>query len=594
MSRYKRSPVVELWVILFVAVVVGVLCVIFDLYEVLFFFTRDYEHFEMDELIPSTLIVLSGVALFSYRRNKELNLKLSEVKQMEVRLKDSEEMYRLIVEHAFDGIFILQNGQFKFANSKLLEISGYGMDAAEEKNFLEFIHPEDRQLVFDSHMKRLNGEKTDDQIRFRAFHKNGNELFLVAHGVRIIWHGEPAVLCFIKDNTEAKKLENRLRHTQKMEAIGTLAGGVAHDLNNILAGILSYPEMMLMNMPDDDKIKKPLQLIQRSGKKAAAIVQDLLTLARRGVPHKQIVNLKDIIGEYLSGPECESLKKHHPKVVIDFKVTEGVFTVKGSSVHLSKVIMNLVSNAAEALPEGGNVTISLKNERVDHAGGNAHSLDKRAFAVLQVEDNGIGIDPEDLEKIYEPFYTKKKMGRSGTGLGMAVVLGTVTDHNGHIDVDSEIGKGSKFTVNFPIAEGSATVTGAQSFSIDVYRGDGERILIVDDVYEQRDIANQLLTYLGYDPVAVSSGEDAISYLQENEVDLILLDMIMDPGMDGLDTYERAIQHHPGIKAVIVSGFSKTDRIRQAQALGAGEWLKKPYTMEYLAKAVKNELGRLSI
>jgi len=379
--------------------------------------------------------------------------------------------------------------------------------------------------------------------------------------------------------------EKRLQRIQKMEAIGTLAGGVAHDLNNILSGIVSYPELLLMDIPDKSPLRKPLQTIKKSGEKAATIVQDLLTLARRGVSAMEVVNLNDIISDYLSSPEFEKLQFYHPEMQIETKLDAEVNRISASPVHLSKTIMNLVSNAAEAIPSKGKVVISTENRYVGSPIFGYDDVRKGDYVMLTVSDTGRGISPDDLERIFEPFYTKKTMGRSGTGLGMAVVWGTVKDHNGYLDVQSAEGKGSTFTIYFPVTKEDPAKT-ERSLNIEDYRGKGESILVVDDVEEQRHIAEEMLTKLGYSVISVSNGYDAIEYLKDNSVDMLLLDMIMDPGIDGLETYKRILQMHPGQKAVIASGFSETENVKEAQALGAGPFVKKPYSLEKIGLSVR--------
>ena len=210
------------------------------------------------------------------------------------------------------------------------------------------------------------------------------------------------------------------------------------------------------------------------------------------------------------------------------------------------------------------------------------------YAVLTVSDSGSGIAAADLDKIFEPFYTKKVMGRSGTGLGLAVVWGTVKDHDGYIDVQSEKGKGSTFTLYFPVTR-EKMAEDLKRIPLDQYKGQGELILVVDDVAEQREMAAGMLTGLGYNVAVVSSGEEAVKYLKIHKVDLMVLDMIMDPGMDGLETYRKIIEIAPGQKAVIVSGYSETDRVKEAQRLGAGAYVKKPYVLEKIGLAIRHEL-----
>jgi signal transduction histidine kinase/CheY-like chemotaxis protein len=392
----------------------------------------------------------------------------------------------------------------------------------------------------------------------------------------------------IRAEEEKRGLQAHLQRAEKMEAVGTLAGGVAHDLNNILSGLVSYPDVLLMDLPEDSPLRGPVLTIQNSGKKAAAIVQDLLTLARRGVAATEVSNLNDIISDYLESPECEKLKSFHRDAQIETNLEGDLLNVLGSPTHLSKTVMNLVSNAVEALPDGGKVTICTANRYIDKPIRGYDEVREGDYVVLTASDNGIGIPAEDLERIFEPFYTKKVMGRSGTGLGMAVVWGTVKDHDGYINVESIVGKGTTFELYFPVTRKEAEKQEATG-SIKDYMGNNERILVVDDVQEQREIATMLLSKLQYSVDSVSSGEEAIEYMKTGSADLLILDMIMDPGIDGLDTFKEILRNHPKQKAIIASGFSETDRVKEAQRLGAGEYVRKPYTLEKIGAAAKTEL-----
>jgi len=389
---------------------------------------------------------------------------------------------------------------------------------------------------------------------------------------------------------EKHKLELKLFQAKKLEAIGTLAGGVAHDLNNVLSGIVSYPELLLMDIPEDSPLRKPILTIKKSGEKAATIVQDLLTLARRGVVPTEVLNLNDIISDYLKSPEHENLKVFHPNVkfVMDFK--KNPLNVLGSSVHLYNTIMNLASNAAEAMPDGGETVFTTKTCYVDKPIKGYDDIEEGDYVILSVSDNGTGMTPMDMERIFEPFYTKKIMGRSGSGLCMAVVLGTIKDHNGYIDIQSTLGKGSIFTLYFPITMGE--LTKHDTVPIEDYKSsNGEVILVVDDVDEQRELASILLNKLGYSVITASSGEKAVEHLKNSSADLLILDMIMDPGIDGMDTYKQILDIHPRQKAIIVSGFAETDRVKEAQKFGAGAYVRKPYTIEKIGLAVKKELEK---
>jgi CheY-like chemotaxis protein len=251
--------------------------------------------------------------------------------------------------------------------------------------------------------------------------------------------------------------------------------------------------------------------------------------------------------------------------------------------------MNLVSNASEAIKGSGNVTISTVNRYVDKPLKGYDEVSIGEYAVLFVSDDGSGISSDDLERIFEPFYTKKVMGRSGTGLGLAVVWNVIQDHKGYIDVTTDE-NGTTFELYFPITRNKIWKKD-MPLSIKDYKGNGEMILVVDDVESQREISCKMLDALSYKTKAVSSGEEAVEYLKENTVDLILLDMIMDPGINGRETYERIIKIHPNQKAIILSGFAETDSVKETQKLGAGQYIKKPVTLEKIGLAVKEELEK---
>jgi two-component system, cell cycle sensor histidine kinase and response regulator CckA len=437
---------------------------------------------------------------------------------------------------------------------------------------------------------QASGEVNGLEMDFRAKDNSALHALMFARIIQIA--GVPFILTIFHDITEKKLLEVQLHRAEKMEAIGTLAGGVAHDLNNIISGIIGYPDLLLMQIPEDSPLRTFILNIKDSGKRAAVIVDDLLTLARRGVDITEVVNLNDIILNYLKSPEHEKLIFYHSGVEIETSIASDLLNISGSSVHLSKIVLNLVSNAAEAMPDGGKMYISTDNRYIDKPIRGYNRVEEGDYVTLMVSDTGIGISKKDLDRIFEPFYTKKVMGRSGTGLGMAVIWGTVKDHRGYIDVQSTEGKGTTFTLYFPASR--EKITGEECIlPVEDYIGKGESILVIDDIAGQRELALNMLTTLGYSTHSVSSGEEAVEYLKEHSVDLIVLDMIMDPGMDGLETYKKIIKFHPRQKAIIVSGFSETDRVKKAQRLGVGAYVKKPYTLEKIGIAVRNELGMVS-
>ena len=393
----------------------------------------------------------------------------------------------------------------------------------------------------------------------------------------------------IRDLTEKKRLTAQLEQAQKMEAIGTLASGVAHDLNNILGAVVGYPQIMLMDLPKDSPLAHNLLMIQASGQKAAAIVQDMLTLARRGVDLQNATNLNEVIKAYAESAEFKALKRSIPGIDVRVDPEKDIPNILGSDFQLSKALMNLVTNAAEAmsLKGGGMVRISSSKRILIKPYNGYQTIPAGQYAVLSVQDTGAGISKEDQSNIFEPFYTKKMMGKSGTGLGMTVVAGVVKDHGGFIDLKSSEKQGTNFDLYFSVTD--KTIQGKEEIkAFESYKG-MESILVVDDTKEQREVACIVLKKLGYRVCSVTGGEKALTFLRQNRVDLLILDMIMDPGIDGLETYKRVLEIYPGQKAIIATGYAETERVKEAMKLGVGTYIKKPYTIEKLGIAVRRIL-----
>ncbi len=531
---------------------------------------------------------------------------ITELKQIGEELRESRRQLSDIIEFLPDATFVIDKMSRVIAWNRAIEV----MTGIKKENMLgrgnyEYALPfygERRPILIDLALKTdRNIEKQytaiqrgEDMIFGESFTPNlmtGDIHLSATASVLRDSRGEviAAIEC-IRDNTERKRLEERLNRAEKMEALGTLAGGVAHDLNNILGVLTGYSELLIDKLPWDSPLRRYAENILNSGMRGAAIIEDLLTLARRGVNVSEVVDLNRIISGYLKTPEFEGLKFHHPDVNIRAEMDDNLLRIKGSPVHLGKTLMNLVSNAAEAISGSGEVRIRTKNRYLDQPIQGYDEVREGDYVVLTVSDTGRGISVRDRTKIFEPFYTKKVMGRSGTGLGLTVVWGTVKDHEGYIDVRSEEDKGSEFMLYFPVTrEDKGDIETNVPF--DDILGDGESILVVDDVKEQRELAVSMLERLGYRVEAAAGGEAAIEYLKNRKIDLMVLDMIMEPGIDGLETYEKALEINPGQKAIIVSGFSETERVRKTQELGAGEFVRKPYILEKIGLAIRKELDR---
>lgn len=531
--------------------------------------------------------------------NSQLLNELTERQRAEKALRESEERFRALIQKSSDIISIFdEHGLFIYNSPSVEKVLGYSPEYLIGKSPFEFIHPDDHALVRKKFAEVINRTNTGTPTEFRFLKADGSWKSVESLGSNLLnYQGINGIVITSRDVTERKEaeekrklLEGRLHRAEKMESLGTLAGGVAHDLNNVLGVLVGYSELLLMEFPVGNPHRKHISSILQSSQRAAAIIQDLLTLARRGVAVSEVVDLNKVISDYFSAPEFEKLKAHHPFVFFNTHLEQDLLNIKGSPVHLQKTIMNLVSNASEAISAQGEVTVRTENRYLDTPIRGYDDVRDGDYVVLTVSDNGKGISATEIEKIFEPFYTKKVMGRSGTGLGLAVVWGTVKDHEGYINVQSEDGKGSTFTIYFP-ATRDELIRDTRKTSIEHYMGRGESILVVDDVMEQREMAASMLARLGYKVHTVSSGEEAIEFLKTHTMDLLVLDMIMVPGIDGLETYEQVLKINPHQRAVIVSGFSETDRVKKAQTLGAGAYVRKPYLLEKLGFAIRGELSK---
>jgi|GEM_PF-3903261 len=522
-----------------------------------------------------------------------------QVKKKTRELLISERRYRHLVQNASDILSVSSvQGDILYINPVVERILGYSQAEMTGRRFYEFIHPDHLDQVKEFYKDQF---RTKTAITYHEFPvvKKDSEVIWLGQNAQLLENGNEMrgfqaiardITERVRGEEERKQLTERLQRAEKMEALGTLAGGVAHDLNNVLGILVGYSELLLDDIPENNPLRDHVVHIMNGGMRAAAIVQDLLTMARRGVQADDVINLNAVIADFVKTPECAALCSRSPNIRLRTELAPALLNIRGSAPHLFKTLLNLLTNAVEAMPHGGLVTVSTANSHLEKPVQGYDSVREGDYVVLTVSDTGQGITAEDVRHIFEPFYTKKVMGRSGTGLGLAVVWGTVKDHNGYIDVQSEPGQGSTFTLYLPVTRDEIQKPGDESGLPDL-TGKGQAILVVDDVKEQRELAERMLARLNYKVSTAASGEDALAMLPAASFDLVILDMIMDPGMDGLDTYREILKIRPGQRAIIVSGFSSTDRVAQAIALGAGDYVKKPYMIETLGAAVKRELEK---
>jgi len=565
-------------------------------------------------VIETALNRMTGDLADSYNEMQKANEKLQtmyneielnvQALEAEIRLREeaeealqlSEEQYRRFFQDDLSAAFIAGNdGRILLCNPAFIRMFGFPDMEVPLNLTMRDIFPDSEK--YDEFYSRLKTEERLEYYESEYVRYDGTPLYAIGNITASIndQHEIIELKGYLIDETKKKsaerksrQLEQQLQHSKKMEALGTLAGGVAHDLNNILSGVVSYPDIMLLEMPEDSPYRQPLSIIQESGKRAAAIVQDLLTLARRGVAVSNVVSLNTIVFDYLDSADFKKMKSHHPGLDIEVDLAPDLGNIEGSPIHLMKTIMNLMSNGAESIQNKGILSIRTENRTINRSVREKNEVEPGEYSVLIIADTGEGIPAESLERIFEPFYTKKEMGRSGTGLGLAVVWGTLQDHNGFIDVHTQEGEGTIFTLYFPQTDRELPEK-PEPLSLENYMGEGQSVLLIDDDATQRKIATEMVRKLGYTVTAVASGEEAVEYLKTHSADVLVLDMIMNPGIDGLETYLRIMSYKPDQKAIITSGYSETDRVREAQEAGAVRYLRKPYTLEEIGMAIKNEL-----
>lgn len=536
-------------------------------------------------IFASVVLALASI-LKSQRRQEEIE---ALVEQRTDELRMSEERLYALSEASFEAIFLAEKGICLEQNRAAEAMFGYSLEEAVGRHINMWIGPDDRDRV-----TRFTLEKEERPYEATALRKDGSTFPAQIQTREARYRGRKVRVSAVRDLTEQKRaerdqqvMEDKLRRSQKMEALGLMAGGVAHDLNNILSGIVNYPELILMGLPEDSPLAKPIKAIRESGRNAAAVVDDLLTLARGVSSARENNNLNTIVAEYLDSPEFHTLQGLHSHVAFRFEREPNLLNISCSTIHIKKTVMNLVTNAAEAIRERGEIIVSTRNQYCDSHLPGYPEMQQGEYVVLSVADSGMGIPEESLERIFEPFYSRKVVGRSGTGLGLAVAWNTVHDHGGGITVQSS-SHGTIFELYFPATrENLSTIP--EFVDIEQFKGHREKILVVDDDEGQRTIALQILSLLNYSGHAVDSGEEALHYLSGEKVDLVILDMVMTPGINGCETYRRILELHPGQKSIITSGFSESTDVQQTLALGARRFVKKPYLIGMIAAVIQDTL-----
>ncbi len=502
-------------------------------------------------------------------------------------LIESENKYRTLFEKSADAILIIEGDQFVDCNSATVAMLGY----------------ESREELLETHPSELSPEKQPDG---QSSFEKANEFMSIAFSRgshRFEWehvkhdgtvfpvevlltavpsHGKNFLHVVWRDITERKRLEGLESRAARLDTAGTIAGQVAHDFNNLLGPLVAYPDLIRMKLPKDHPTLKYLARIESSAKKIADINQQLLSLGRRGHYNMEVFDLNDVVQQAING-----MPPLADNITCSTELQADIMKTLGGSSQVHRVITNLLCNAVDALHVGGSIRVRTENYYADEVSGVYGRVPKGEYVKLTVSDTGCGISDEIVQKILDPFFTTKASDKvRGSGLGLSVVDAVLKDHGGYLDLVTKVGEGASFYLYFPVTRNKLITDSTEKII-----GGNESVLVIDDDEMQRDVSTNLLRGLGYRVSVAESGESALEFLKENPHDLLVLDMVMPPGIDGTETYRRILEFYPNQKAILASGFSESDRVSEAQALGAGAFVKKPLTRRALAAAVRRELDR---
>ncbi|MDH3797346.1 MAG: PAS domain S-box protein [Desulfobacterales bacterium] len=379
-------------------------------------------------------------------RIKTLEKELQQRVQTETDLLEQEQKYRLIFEKARDAIFIIQNDVIRFANRRARTVLGYTDEELSTTAIAKLIHPKDRDLVAARHLKRLKGDKVPGTHSFRVISKTGKEIWVEHTAVRVSWEGQPGTLNFVRNITQKKKLDAQLQFAARLEAIGTLAGGIAHSFNNLLMGIQGHTSLLLLDIDSTHPHYADLKKIENAVQGGAELTSQLIGYARKGRYRSKSIAINEIIEN-----TSQTFQKMKREITIHLELTQRPHAIEADQGQMEQMLLNLYINAADAMPDGGEIYLKTKN--VTHRDIKSRLYEARPgkYVRLTVSDRGVGIDKKIQHRIFDPFFTTKTIGK-GTGLGLASVYGIVKSHEGYINVESKRGRGTTFFIYLPAAD----------------------------------------------------------------------------------------------------------------------------------------------
>ncbi len=530
--------------------------------------------------------------------NEGLRSEIAERKQAEEALRTSEDRYRTLFDVSSDGILIAdsETKQLRHANPAAFRMLGYSEQELTQLSVKD-IHPEESLACIDARFEaQARGDKTlAEDIPY--LRKDGTILYADIAAATIELQGRKCTVGLFRDITERKRaekerqeLEAQLRQSQKMEAIGQLAGGVAHDFNNLLTAILGNSEILLTALAEkaaatsEELLRPGLEQIQSAGEQAASLTRQLLAFSRREITRPEVLDPKKVVGD-MEGLLRRLIGEH---IQLDIRLSAETYFILADPGQIEQIVLNLVVNAADAMPNGGRLEIRVEEAELSETSvaGYADAKPGR-HVLLSVVDNGTGITPETLERMFEPFFTTKSVGK-GTGLGLATVYGTVKQLGGHISGDSKPGVGSTFNVCIPIVDKKAAEKEPHDMPTSSYAG--ETILVCEDQDLVRNVMCQALRAAGYTVIEVDNGKQALEAVEAHDgtIDILISDVIM-PGMSGKELADSLATEHPDTHVLFVSGYTADHLDDHGVRSEAVEFLQKPFGPTALLRRVREVL-----
>jgi two-component system cell cycle sensor histidine kinase/response regulator CckA len=537
-----------------------------------------------------THVAITTLQTLDYQDERAL---LCQVRDLTAQLRtrrerdQAEAHYRSIFDQSPLGVFVLRpDGRIVDANPSVLGLLGMDSLLDAGRSFFDLVHRRDRDKVAMHAQDLVTGVIPEyaRNTRLRAANDTYKPVRMHLSAVASVAGEEPVIVCLVEDTSERMALEQQLRTVARIESIGRLAGGVAHDFNNLVTVITGHAEMLLDELDERDEFRQDITEILEAGERAAALTHQLLAFSRRTVQETSVLDLNEVV----QGIHALLTRTLGEDIYFRLELGEAEENIVADRGQLEQVILNLVVNARDAMPRGGTLTVATQKAVIDHEFAAAHpGAVPGEYLRLQVSDTGVGMAPDVLDHIFEPFFTTKPPG-VGTGLGLATVYGIIKQSRGYLDVESEVGRGTSFYVYLPAVAEAATPR--ETRDPPTGYGGSETILLVEDEDAVRSLAQRVLGLQGYRVFTASNGQEGLNLARSlvGKLDLLVTDVVM-PILGGRELSEKLQEYQPGVRTLFISGYPDDALLRHGMKKGTVNMLAKPFTAGDFARRVREAL-----